>query len=243
MPFPRPTVDGIPLRADLDEPTARIAKLPVYRSYPVPWFVAWVNGVPEFRGMDGAKWRAAVRDRLCWVCGEPLGRWLCFVIGPMCGVNRVSSEPPSHLDCARWSARNCPFLSKPHFTRRENDMPEGGTMAGIPILRNPGVTLLWVTRDYRVVSGAAGGMGGGELLRIGPPAQVEWWSEGKPASRAAVERSVTTGLPALVEICHAQGAAEGDDGGLSELYAKLAELEKLYPAGPAATPAVEESRR
>jgi hypothetical protein len=37
-------------------------------------------------------------------------RW-SFVVGPMCGINRNSAEPPSHKECAQWSARNCPFLS------------------------------------------------------------------------------------------------------------------------------------
>src|SRR2546426_12752289 len=59
----------------------RLRKLRVdARGYPVPWFVAWIDGpdgpetVPEFRAMDGRKFRAAVKQRLCWVCGEPLGR-------------------------------------------------------------------------------------------------------------------------------------------------------------------------
>ena len=55
----------------------RLRKLPLDpRGYPVPWFVAWVDGVPEFRAVDGRKFVQAVRAKLCWVCGEPLGRWL-----------------------------------------------------------------------------------------------------------------------------------------------------------------------
>ena len=35
---------------------SRIAALPVdERGYPVPWFVAWIDGKPEFRCADPAK--------------------------------------------------------------------------------------------------------------------------------------------------------------------------------------------
>jgi hypothetical protein len=66
----------------------------------VPWFVAWFDGKPEFRAMDGLKWIRAVREHLCWVCGGRLGVWQTFVLGPMCGINRTTVEPPCHLECA-----------------------------------------------------------------------------------------------------------------------------------------------
>jgi hypothetical protein len=89
------------------------------RGYPVPWFVAWLpDGKPEFRAMDRTKWFRAIREKLCWVCGGKLGVNVCFVAGPMCGINRTSSEPPSHLECARYSSRNCPFLNNPRMVRR-----------------------------------------------------------------------------------------------------------------------------
>ena len=61
-----------------------------------------------------------MREKRCWVCGDPLGVHLTFPIGPMCALNRTISEPPSHHECASWSARNCPFLSRPHMVRRED---------------------------------------------------------------------------------------------------------------------------
>src|SRR5690242_2247182 len=110
------------LRPELEQPLPdRIARLPLdERGYPVPWFVDWVDGKPEFRAMDPAKWKRAVKERLCWVCGDRLGVLLVFPIGPMCGINRTTAEPPSHRDCALWSVRNCPFLSRPHMVRRED---------------------------------------------------------------------------------------------------------------------------
>jgi hypothetical protein len=51
-----------------------MSDLPVdERGFPVPWFVAWFDGKPEFRAMDGLKWIRAVREHLCWVCGGRLG--------------------------------------------------------------------------------------------------------------------------------------------------------------------------
>ena len=76
----------------------RLRKLPLDpRGYPVPWFVAWVNGEPEFRAADGRKFAQAVQHKLCWVCGEPLGKWLAFPIGPMCAITRTTAEPPTNV--------------------------------------------------------------------------------------------------------------------------------------------------
>jgi LAGLIDADG-like domain len=95
------------LHPGLEAVPDRLKKLPVYRGYPVPWFVDWIGDVPEFRAMDGDKWHLAINNKLCWVCGEQLGRFMTFVVGPMCGINRTTSEPPCHLECAQWSVRNC----------------------------------------------------------------------------------------------------------------------------------------
>src|SRR3954454_7942113 len=120
------------------------------RGYPVPWFVAWFDGEPDFRVMDDVKLHRIARgqDRSCWVCGERLSRLSAYVIGPMCAVNRVSSEPTSHVECAEYAAQACPFLSNPRRTRQEGEhrpMPDGVTEpAGKAILRNPGVALVWV---------------------------------------------------------------------------------------------------
>jgi hypothetical protein len=104
----------------------RIAKLPRDdRGYPVPWFVAWVDGRPDFRVIEGGRIFEALKERRCWVCGEKLGRYLAFVIGPMCAINRITSEPPSHRDCALFAARACPFLTMPRMKRNERAKPEG----------------------------------------------------------------------------------------------------------------------
>src|SRR6267154_1896953 len=98
----------------------RSAELPRdERGYPVPWFVEWIDGKPDFRVMDSDKLVEAIKYKRCWVCGGPLGHYKVFTIGPMCMVNRTSAEPPSHRDCAEFSVRNCPFLTTPDMHRRE----------------------------------------------------------------------------------------------------------------------------
>jgi hypothetical protein len=202
------------VRPDLEPLPDRLKHLPIDdRGFPIPWFVAWIDGKPEFRAMDGDKWRKAVRDRLCWVCGGPMGVNVAFVAGPMCGINRISSEPPSHLECARWSARNCPFLANPNQVRREDewsrDMEDRETISGCHLKRNPGVAMVWVTRTFDVMRVPLSSPGNpGKLVVMGEPSNVEWWAEGKPATREQVIESIESGYPALAATAQRPGELE-----------------------------------
>jgi hypothetical protein len=166
-----------------------------------------VAGVPfpEFRIMDGRNLVRAVKEKLCWVCGEPFrpGERLVFVIGPMCAVNRVSSEPPSHRECAEFSAIACPFLSRPKMVRREGDFTDSmlENVSGHAIRRNPGVTLLWVTRDYKIFRPEAGGV----LFTVGNPLEVVAYAEGKLATKEQIRESVESGYPILKKIAEDEG--------------------------------------
>lgn len=210
------------LRSWLEKPTARIAKLAIHRGFPVPFFVDYIKGVPEFRAMARHKYVKCVQKRLCWVCGEPLDFNATFVIGPMCAINRVSSEPPSHLECARYSAKNCPFLNSRQMERREDETTEGmKSMGGVGIKRNPGVTLLWTTPTWNLFSDGQGGV----LIRVGDPIATEWWSHARLATRQEVVDSVAAGLPALSEPARQEGPAA-----ILHLLELMAEAEKLYPS-------------
>jgi hypothetical protein len=173
--------------------------------YPVPWFVAWIGGKPDFRVIRPGGIQIALRRKLCWVCGVPFLRQedRAFVIGPMCAVNRVSAEPPSHRDCAVYSATACPFLSVPNMTRRDRHMPEGASVpAGISIPRNPGVALVWVTgyRSWKTFPD-----GGGDLFNIGDPREALWFARGREATRAEVLASIDSGLPILRDMAERDG--------------------------------------
>jgi hypothetical protein len=184
------------LRPELPPLPPRLAALPIDgRGYPVPFFVAWPNGVPDHRIMDPAKWVRCVTEGLCWLCGQALGIPVTFAIGPMCAVNRISSEPPQHRECAEYAVVACPFLSRPHAHRREAGKPAtvqspGGTMIG----RNPGVILLWTTKAYRVVGDGKGG----RLIEVGTPIDLAAYTEGRRATWPEVDASIESGLPFLL---------------------------------------------
>lgn len=180
----------------------RIRALPISpKGYPVPWFVAKIDGEWDFRVVEPNRIPDAVNQKRCWVCGQPLGRFLAMTLGPMCAINRVISEPPSHRDCAVFSAIACPFLSNPRMRRREEGLPENRVDApGIAIRRNPGTMAVWVTRSYKPIKAP-----GGVLFTFGDPIEVQWFAEGRAATRAEVEASIASGLPLLEE----EAAREG----------------------------------
>lgn len=208
---PCPGVVNRPLREGLPPLPARIAALPVGpNGYPVPWFVPWINGVPEFRAAAADKRNEALVGAKCWVCGSELGTYRTFVIGPMCSVNRVTAEPPSHYECAVFSAQSCPFLTKPQMVRRdhENMAEKLGCQKspGMPIDRNPGVCCLWTTKTHKHKGVEYAGyipfpVENGFLIRLGDPQSVEWFCEGRKATRAEVDRSIESGIPILEEVC------------------------------------------
>lgn len=195
------------------------------RGFPVPWFVPWVDDLPVFPAMDERKREVAWRERRCWVCGGTIGRVLAFVVGPMCAVNRTSAEPPSHLQCARFSARNCPFLANPRMGR-VGDSYKGQALGhdapGIMLARNPGVALVWQTLRARPVGDGLGSY----LFDIGKPHAVEFYAHGRPATRAEVVESIATGLPALAELAATDPDPE----------AAAAELERSVAAALALVP-------
>lgn len=211
-PHPKSTV-----RPELPPLTDRIAKLPVdERGYPVPFFVQWLdanNGSaeagapgarPEFRMMDGRKWAMCYKLGLCWVCGQLRSPKATFVIGPMCAINRTSAECPCHYECAVWSVKGCPFLSRPKMVRREDELIEQHkpNTAGIALERNPGVMLLWTSNSYKMFRAPAMGPNqGGILMHVGEPISVEWWREGRKATRGEIMESIDSGLPKLQEMC------------------------------------------
>lgn len=184
-------------RPDLPETPARMRSLPVNAAgYPVPWFVAWVNGQPEFRCIAPGRIEAALKRKLCWLCGKSMGAESAFVIGPMCALNRTNAEPPSHRACAIYAAMACPFLTRPAAERREGGMPTDTTEpAGFAIKRNPGACAVWITERFTLFEDHLGGL----LINIGEPKQVLWFCEGREATRAEVQRSIETGLPILEE--------------------------------------------
>jgi hypothetical protein len=189
-------------RPNLPAMPERIRRLRISsKGYPAPYFVADVDGVPDFRVVDPVKLYKAVEEHRCWICGDELGVNLTFTIGPMFAINRASAEPPSHKECAEWSARVCPFLLMPKTVRRDANLPDQTTQpAGIMVERNPGVTLLWTTKKYKPVRA-----GNGVLLRIGEPHDTTWYAEGRLATHEQVMEAMESEVTMLGEMAQQEG--------------------------------------
>jgi hypothetical protein len=202
---------------------ARILRLPRDKhDRPVPWFVAWIEGQPDFRVIRRGGIHDALTGNLCWICGRPRKprSVSAFVIGPMCAINRVAPEPPSHPDCAVFAARACPFLANPAMRRRETGLPADMVApGGVSILRNPGVALVWHTHRWTVED-----VGNGLLWFLGDPERVGWYAHGRDATRAEVLASIESGLPIL----RAEAEREGSDA-LTELEQQTAAAMGLLP--------------
>lgn len=182
------------LHPNLPDLPARIQRLPVdSRGFPVPWFVAWIDGVPDFRVIGPGKIYEAINDERCWVCGDQMGSFLAFTIGPMCAINRISAEPPSHRECAIFAAKACPFLTKPAVERREENLPAKVRSNPNHIPRNPGAILVWITKTYRITSNDDGS----PLFKVGDPLETLWFAHGRNATRNEVIESIDSGLPTL----------------------------------------------
>lgn len=209
-----------------------VDQLPVdQRGFVVPWFVdCGPDGdKPDHRCVDGRKFVRAVREHRCWVCGGKLGRVKASVIGPMCAVNRITSEPPCHPQCAGYAVKTCPFLTKPRARRNEKDLPEDRReAAGLALDRNPGVTVIWLSLEFsKPFSPMAGQQG--TLFELGPPHRVSWWREGRPATYLEAAEAFSSGLPALIQVA----AQEGPEA-ITALAEATAKAVTLLPARSAA---------
>ena len=104
-----------------------------------------------------------------------------------------------------FSAISCPFLTKPKAVRRDAGLPEeiadGSNCAGIAIMRNPGCTAIWRTKSYELFN-----PGNGTLFSVGDPVSVDWYAEGRKATRDEILASMESGLPILMELARKEGA-------------------------------------
>jgi hypothetical protein len=198
----------------LPEMPFRIRRLPRdERGYPVPRFVQWfVDGEnsrsrrrgasPDFRYADQEfRWRA-FHNGHCWVCGDPLGVHKVYAIGPMCVVNRITSEPAGHRECMEWSVQACPFLIHPRQKRDRKDLDERArSPGGIMIDRNPGCVCLYETALAKAFNDGTGDW----LIKLDTPSRVDWWAGGRKATRAEILDSIDSGFPILFDLAKREG--------------------------------------
>lgn len=150
------------------------------RGYPVPWFVKWYDGKPDFRVVDHERFIQAVRHSRCFICGNPLGRFATFVGGPMAILQMVSAEPPTHHACAEFAVRACPFLILPRSKRRTSNLPADasnvvGEKCDVFVEENPGISGVWTCTDYYV-------SGSQRTFHFRDCARLQFFVEGREAT-------------------------------------------------------------
>lgn len=198
----------------------RLARRPVSeRGFPVPWFCSFRDGKWDFVNLDPRKIGIAYNQQLCWLCGEKLGQYKAFCIGPMCSINRVTSEPAQHLECSRYAVAACPFLARPNAKRNDAATVAPGNIVGIHLAHNPGACLIWVTKSYRPMR-----VDDGVLFQLGDPVELSWWAEGRKATRAEIDAAMAKGLPHLRRVA----AMDGSEA-MHELEQQITHAEKLLP--------------
>ena len=90
----------------------RVAKLPQHQGFPVPFFAAIFDGVPDFRVADADKRSLVAIKKLCWICGQKITypELFCFIGGPKCMKYHTFGDGPMHYECASFSVQVCPYL-------------------------------------------------------------------------------------------------------------------------------------
>lgn len=160
------------------------------RGYPIPFFVKWIDGKPDFRVLDNEKFIRAITEKRCSVCGNPLGRYKSFVGGPMNVLQMISGEPPMHLACATFSVKACPFLLLPMSKRRNKDLPEEvrpvGEESDIFFEDNPGISAIFTCTRFRPSPT-------GRVFKFDDMSSIQWFTQGREATpeeiRDALERA------------------------------------------------------
>jgi hypothetical protein len=84
--------------------------------------------------------------------------------------------------------------------RDTSDLPHRGA-PGVMLEHNPGAIALWHTRSYRTEHQPEGGM----LFRLGSPVWVDWFAEGRKATREEVLAGFAMGLPKLRDMAELDG--------------------------------------
>lgn len=192
----RDTLSGI------ETPQSMLHRPTDHRGFPVPWFVTnkTDDGKWDFVGIDRSRMIEAVKFNKCWVSGQKLGKFKAFCVGPMCVINRTAGDPPTTKEIALWSVKVCPFMSRPlarRAAKNEDQQIDGAGIDGIGIMRNPGVTAVWVTKNSEYQRGRG--------FYLGDPVEVTWWRKGREATREEVDASIRSGIHILEGLAREEG--------------------------------------
>lgn len=175
---------------------------PTYGGFVVPYFVAWYKGTtqvderepgakPDFKVTDYRRLTICRKQGHCWICGKQLGAFKWFVFGPGSALSRTSVEPPSHRDCAHYAVKICPYMLDNSKQYRHPDLKPGQVLIEGSSY-HPEVSVLWATKGYKTI--ALDPSRGMYQFEPGEPTFVEFWYEGRVATRAEVEHAIAERL-------------------------------------------------
>ena len=118
----------------MTETPARLCNRPRdERGYVIP-FVTYVHpetGLPDFRVLCLDRLGRCLPRRLCGMCGQPLGKHIFFIGGPLCVSNGYFYDPPMHRECALYALQACPHLAR---AKGRLSPPSVVTPAGVKII-------------------------------------------------------------------------------------------------------------
>jgi len=180
----------------LPEIPYRLARRPRdRRGYPVPWNVQiGVDGTPLFTVNNVERHMQAIREELCPICGERLGKWRWFVGGPRSAFDPHGAyfDLPGHHDCEQYALQVCPWLSTPRYASllQEGVLPHRDKVPGHLILTDPTMLSDRPPCFVAVASDRAALLSSGGALPyvrpVRPYLAVEYWKDGQqiPEHRA-----------------------------------------------------------
>jgi hypothetical protein len=161
------------------------------RGLPVPHYIEWVDGEPDYSRVKPGWHAHARKNNLCWLCNEFLGVSKWFVLDDiMRCVSRTAADLPSHCACAEFAAKNYPCMTEPLIKRKRQHEPVPRDDRP-PV---PRVCCLWETKDYRVFPNPSNTS---LLIDLGAPNRATFWCEGRAATHEEVLESVAGGVPYL----------------------------------------------
>jgi hypothetical protein len=162
---------------------SRLARRPLDpRGFVIPYsqFID-ADGKPNFRIMDDGRVRECLRRRLCSLCGEPMGRHIFFIGGPLCVANGMFHDPAMHKECAEYALQACPHLarSKGRYGPVPDSIP-GGARLIVGVMGSDQKAerfAIMHTSDYSATR-TADGMP--LIIAKRPWLDVAYWRDGQP---------------------------------------------------------------
>lgn len=166
------------------------------RGYPIPWIVLRdKTGAPQFTINESRLVSDCLTKRLCAICGKRISGGFWFVGGSRAFLHERGAflDPPTHMECAEYALRVCPFLAARRYDGRIDDhkLKPGGLPNGMTLVRDehmmprlPERFGFGVARTFEI---------GGDQIHIRLVVHrwdyVEWWRAGEridaPQSGAA----------------------------------------------------------